>query len=91
MLKGPETKNGEKQMSDGYFPNSLWPNLDIYVLGQKTKSIFPWLPPTHSVKIVLIIWPKIPQMPQNLSSPIPRQSPEVWFIIDKWFHRAFKA
>ena len=71
-------------MSDGYFP-SLWPNRDIYLLGQKTKFIFPWLPPIHSAKIVLIIWPKIPQMPQNLSSPIRRPSPEVWYIVDKRF------
>ena len=42
-------------------------------VGKTTKSIFPW---THSAKIVLIGWPKIHQMPKNLTAqfvcPIPK-------------------
>ena len=32
---------------------------------------------THSAKIVLTVWPKIPQMPQNISAQFIRPSPKV--------------
>ena len=43
---------------------------------------------THSTKIALIIWPKILQMPQNLSAQCVCPSLKVWDIIEKMFHRA---
>ena len=43
---------------------------------------------THSAKMVLIVWPKIHQMPQNVSAQFVCLSPKVWDIIEKRLHRA---
>ena len=37
-------------------------------------------------KLVLINWPKIPQMPQNLSAQIACPSPKVWDFNEKRLH-----
>ena len=43
----------------------------------------------HTVtKWVLISWPKIPQMPQNLSAQIVFPSPKVWDFDEKRLHWA---
>ena len=39
-------------------------------------------------KWVLIVWPEIPQMPQNLSAQIVCLSPKVWDFDEKRFHWA---
>ena len=39
-------------------------------------------------KWVLINWPKIPQMPQNLSAQIVCPSPKVWDLGETRLHRA---
>ena len=39
-------------------------------------------------KWVLIVWPKIPQMPQNLSAQIVCPSPKVWDLDEKRLHWA---
>ena len=39
-------------------------------------------------KWVLINWPKIPQMPPNLSAQIVCPSPKVWDFDEKRLHRA---
>ena len=36
----------------------------------------------------LINWPKVPQMPQNLSVQIICTSPKVWDFDEKWLHWA---
>ena len=43
---------------------------------------------THSAKIVLIIRPKIPQMPQNLSDQFVCPSPKIWDFIEERLHWA---
>ena len=37
-------------------------------------------------KWVLINWPKIPQMPQNLSAQIVCPSPKIWYFDEKRLH-----
>ena len=74
-----------------YGQDHIW---DIYVLGLKTKVFcrknnqihFPI--PTHSAKIVLIVWLKTSQMPQNLLAQFACQSSKVWDIIEKKHHLA---
>ena len=39
-------------------------------------------------KWVLIVWPKIPQMPQNLSAQFVCPSPKVWDFNEKRLHWA---
>ena len=39
-------------------------------------------------KWVLIVWPKIPQMPQNLSDQFVGPSPKVWGFNEKRLHWA---
>ena len=39
-------------------------------------------------KRVLIVWPKIPQMPQNLSAQLVCPSPKVWDFDEKRLHWA---
>ena len=43
---------------------------------------------THCTKRVLINWPKVPQMPQNLSAHIVCPSPKVWDFDEKRLHWA---
>ena len=41
----------------------------------------------HTVpKWVMIVWPKIPQLPQNISAQIVRPSPKVWDFDEKRLH-----
>ena len=55
-------------------------------VGKTTKSIF-YGQGTHSAKVVLIVWPKIPQLPQNLSVQFVCSSPKLWDIIEKRFYQ----
>ena len=88
--------NHRQRTCDGYFPNSIWPISYLgymCVLGLNTKafcrknikSMFPCF------KLVLIIQPKIPQMPQNLSAQFVCPSPKIWDIIENRLHRASVA
>ena len=37
-------------------------------------------------KWMLIFWPKIPQMPQNLSAQLPAYAKKIWILVKKGFH-----
>ena len=74
-----------------YSQYHIWDISVINVLVLKTKVFGRKRQPnqfshgqgTNSAKIVLIVWPKIPQMPQNLSAQFDCTSSKVWDIIEK--------
>ena len=80
-----------RRTCDDYFPNSLRPISYLgYICRDQTKVFCRKNSQIHftSAKMMLIVWPKIPQMPQKCSAQFVYPSPKVWDIIEKWLYRA---
>ena len=76
----PQILYGQYLRPISYY-GSIW---ELYVLDLKTKFFVEREPATffqgqgtHSAKIVLIVWPEIPQMPHKISSQFVCPGPKV--------------